>query len=765
MSPEAIAYQEPPSPLIETKLVPPRARTGMLERPRLKKRLDALAGSAVILIDAPVGFGKTVLAQSWCANRTDAATVWVSLDAADNDAVRLWTHIATALDRVDREIGGRALARLRAPEAPVETAVDDLVNGLAVYGREIDIVLDDMHVLTDTAGLRPLEHLIDRLPPNVRLLVLTRSDPPIRLGRLRASRLLGEIRQRDLAFTVDEARDLLVAREGVPLVDADLELLVERTEGWPAGLYLAGLWLREFDDPGSAVRGFSGDQRPVAEYLAAEVLDGLDARQRTFLVRSSVFGRFNAELCDVALEREDSAEMLERIVRENGFVVSLDARAEWYRYHHLFRDLLALELRRVDPSSVEGLHRRASEWFAERQLVDEAIDHAAATGDTDAVVQILREHHAVFTRSSRSATLVTWVDRLPDDVILDAPELAGVAALASCMLSRPVAERQRFLALAERTRSERPAAWSPYAAAALGLARGVWIEDDVGATIAAGRAAVESAPGAGGAADVPAHACLALALYLGDDIDGAEIAATRAVEHPTSPGRPGGLLVALATLALVELERGRTFNAQTHADRAVAVGEASGMIEISIAAIAITALAAVHAAQGRWAEAEREAERAEVLRRAPDRNVPHAHAQLVLAEIRMHRGRLAWAATDLERARQEIDGFPDAGRLPAMVEGLQRSLDAALAESAPIELAEPPSDAELPVLRLLATPLSQREIGDSLFLSVNTVKSHTRELYRKLGVGSRDDAVARAVALELIDDAAPATQNARILGT
>jgi LuxR family maltose regulon positive regulatory protein len=189
------------------------------------------------------------------------------------------------------------------------------------------------------------------------------------------------------------------------------------------------------------------------------------------------------------------------------------------------------------------------------------------------------------------------------------------------------------------------------------------------------------------------------------------------------------------------------------------------MIEISIAAIAFTALAAVHAAQGRWPEAEREAERAEVLRRAPDRNVPHAHAQLVLAEIRMHRGRLARAATDLERARQEIDGFPDAGRLPAMVEGLQRSLDAALAESAPIELAEPPSGAELPVLRLLATPLSQREIGDSLFLSVNTVKSHTRELYRKLGVGSRDDAVARAVALELIDDAAPATQNARILGT
>ena len=741
---------------IETKLVPPRSQTGVVERARLRKRLDALAGRAVIVIDAPVGFGKTVLAQTWCASRTHAATVWVSLDAADNDVVRLWMHIATALDAVDPSIGGRALARLRAPEAPVGEAIDQLVNGLAVYGREIDIVLDDLHVLSDAAALRPLEQLIERLPSNARLLLLTRADPPIRLGRLRANRLLGEIRQRELAFAVDEARQLLVEQEGIALEPVDLERLVERTEGWPAGLYLAGLWLRDFDDPASAVRGFTGDQRPVADYLAAEVLDRLDPEQREFLVRSSVFDRFNAALCDAALERDDSAEMLPRIARANGFVVSLDARGEWYRYHHLFADLLGLELRRVDPSAIAGLHHRASEWFAEQGLAEEAVDHAVATGDTERVVQILRDQHTVFLRSSRAATLIKWIGGLPEDDLLDAPELAAVAAVSSCMLSGPVAERQRFLALVERTRVERPGMWTDYAAARAAVARAVGIESDIGATVAAGREAVDHARGMLGEADVAALGCLAFALYLAGDTDAAARAATQAVEHPTSPQQPFSLLIALGTLAFAELDRGRSYNAQMHADRAIAVGNLHGIGEISVSAIAFTALGAVHAAQGRWAEAEREAARAELLRRAPDRNIPHAHALMVLADIRLQRGRLDQAAADLEHARQEIDGFPDAGRLPAIAADLERSLEQARAQICPGALVEPPSEAELHVLELLQTPLSQREIGEALFLSVNTVKSHIRELYRKLGVTCRDDAVARAAALRLVDEAPPA---------
>ena len=746
---------DPATALIETKLVPPRAQTGILHRPRLHARLDGMAGNAVILLNAAVGFGKTVLAQSWCAARVDVATAWVSFDAADDDAVRLWTHLATALERIDRSISGRALARLRAPQAPIGEAIDDLVNGLAGYGRQIDIVLDDVHLVTDPAGLLPLEKLIERLPPNARLLLLTRGDPPLRLGRLRAGRLLGELRQRDLAFTVDEARELLVEQGGIALERPELELLVERTEGWPAGLYLADLWLREFDDPTSAVRSFSGDQRPVADYLASEVLDALDADDRSFLVRASVFGRFSASLCDAALERNDSAEMLTRIARTNGFVVGLDGRAEWFRYHHLFRDLLALELHRADAAALTGLHRRASDWFADRGLVEEAVEHAAATGETAGVVRILREHHAALVRSGRAASLLRWIGALPDDVVMDAPDLAGAAALSSSLLSSPVADRHRFLAMADRTRAERPAMWSDYAAAIVSVARAAGIDNDVTVATTAAHEAVTYAAGGETATDVGALAALGLALYLRGDVEGAETAAGQAVAHPTSPHRPFGLLVALAILALTELERGRPLNAQGYADRAIAVGDQFGVAEVAMAGIAFTALGAVHAAHGRWAEAERAAERAELLRRAPDRNIPHAHALVVLGDIRLRRGRLARAADDLERARQEIEGFPDAGRLPALIANLQRSLDAALAASGPAALVEPPSEAELLVLQLLATPLSQREIGESLYLSVNTVKSHIRELYRKLGVRSRDEAVARAVELGLIEDAGP----------
>ena len=277
---------------------------------------------------------------------------------------------------------------------------------------------------------------------------------------------------------------------------------------------------------------------------------------------------------------------------------------------------------------------------------------------------------------------------------------------------------------------------------------------DIAATVAAGRTAVEErAPGArgrgrrgrtGGRGGSPGTS-------LGETA-AAETAATAAVQHPTSPQRPFALVIALGTLAMTELDCGRSFNAQTYAERAVAVGDEFGIGEIAVSAIALTALGAVHAAQGRLAEAEREAARAEVLRRAPDRNIPHAHALLVLAGIRMQRGRLDRAAADLERAWQEIDGFPDAGRLPAMAEDLRRALDDACAHSIQGAPVEPPSEAELLVLRLLQTALSQREIGASLYLSVNTVKTHTRELYRKLGVRSRDDAVARAVALRLIDE-------------
>ncbi len=275
----------------------------------------------------------------------------MTLDAADDDPVRLWAHLATAVERLGEGLGARALACLGVRGAPVETAVDELMNGLVAYGRPVAIVLDDLHAVGSERSLRSIAHAIERLPANARVLASTRSEPAISVARLRARGALMEIRARELAFTVDEARELIV-REGIELSSESVELLVERTEGWPAGLYLAALWLRDLDDPDEGVRAFAGSARHVADYLTDEVLTALAPETRDFLLRTSVLGRFTPELCDAVLGREDSAAVLAELARSNMFLVALDARGEWYRYHHLFGELLQLEL-----------GRRGRAWF------------------------------------------------------------------------------------------------------------------------------------------------------------------------------------------------------------------------------------------------------------------------------------------------------------------------------------------------------------------------------------------------------------------
>ena len=266
------------------------------------------------------------------------------------------------------------------------------MNGLVRYGRPVSIVLDDLHTVASERSLRSIAHAIDRLPVNARVLASTRSDPPIHLARLRARGALVEIRARELAFTVDEARELIL-REGIELSDESVELLVERTEGWPAGLYLAMLWLRDLEDPDEGVRAFLGSARHIADYLTDEVLTALPSDTRDFLVRTSVLGRFTPDLCDAVLDRDDSASMLAKLARSNMFLVALSASGQWYRYHHLFAELLQLELGRgVAPA----LRRRAAAWCRTYGLVEDAIEYAAAAGDSEAVAALLSEHHLEF---------------------------------------------------------------------------------------------------------------------------------------------------------------------------------------------------------------------------------------------------------------------------------------------------------------------------------------------------------------------------------
>jgi LuxR family maltose regulon positive regulatory protein len=741
--------EEPATGLLEAKLVAPRARPEFLARPRLFRPLDASASRELTLLTAQAGFGKTVLVQSWSAARPDAGVAWVSLDAADDDPVYLWTYIAAAVDRIQAGLGRTALVRLRTIGTSVQNVVDDLINRLMAASRPIVIVLDDLHSLVDESCISSIERAIIRLPPHVRIVATTRSDPPMRLGRLRGRGALAEIRSRDLAFTVDEARQLLVEREGIRLGKADIELLVERTEGWPAGLYLAALWLRDLDDPGAGVRDFGGDQRHVADYLHSEVIDAIPSEQRSFLLQTSVLGRFTAELSDSALGRNDSAAMIAEIERSNLFLVNLDGRRNWYRYHSLFAELLGLQLKRSDPSAPADLHRRAAAWCRKNGLILDAIEHEDAAGNLAGVAQTLADHHLTLLRSGAVAAFLRWVQKLPPTLLSAEPVLAMAAAVAAGQCSRPASERRRLLRIAEGARDERADRWTSYLEGAVAMIKSEWIDGDVGEAVRSGRRAVELTSLGESEIAVAALAALAQALYLAGDRGEARSVAQEAVDRPDAPERPGGLIAALAVLSLLDAEQHHLRNAEATARRAIEVTEERGLADTFTAGSAHLALGSALAAGRRFKEAARAAEHGASILREKESSIIHTHACLVLGEIRVARGDLARASADLLTAREEIAGYADPGCLPALADRVERALEAARGGSS--ELVEIPSEAELSVLRLLATDLSLREIGGRLFRSLNTVKTQTRELYRKLGVSSRADAVRRAAALDLVD--------------
>jgi LuxR family maltose regulon positive regulatory protein len=398
------------------------------------------------------------------------------------------------------------------------------------------------------------------------------------------------------------------------------------------------------------------------------------------------------------------------------------------------------------------LHLRASETCLERGRIGDALEHAAAAGEPALVADILEREHRTLLRAGRLGTLVGWCEWLPEELLVEHPAIALAAALAVGLGGQDAHERHRLTRVAERSRAERPESWAPYHEAALGLVRVAWVEADLGAAVALGRATRDTAAEAD-EVEVPFLACLAFLLYLGGEHDEARALAETALDRAEAPQRPHGKVMARSTLSLLAAAEGDTGAAVAHADRALAFALAAGVDQSASGGSARVARAVALVAKGELHAAEREAAEGERLRRCPEPEVGHVHALLVRAEVRARRGRLGAAAADLDVARKRLAAFVDAGTLlPALAATVETRLTQARAEASAVS--ELPSEAELNVLRLLGTDLSQREIGARLYLSVNTVKTHMRVLYRKLGVSSREEAVERATALGLIDDAA-----------
>ncbi|WP_217913518.1 LuxR C-terminal-related transcriptional regulator [Miltoncostaea marina] len=412
----------PATPLLRTKLRAPAPRPGAVARPRLAARVAGDDAAALTLVSAPAGFGKTTLVADALAGRPGVA--WLSLDPRDDDPATFWRYVVAALETVRPGAGDGARALLDSSRPSSEVLVASLLNALDAPGDEVVLVLDDYHTVASPEIHDAVGMLVERRPPGVRLVITTRADPPLPLAALRARGALAELRASDLRFTADEAAAYLTGTMGLALGAGDVAALGERTEGWIAALQLAALSMRGRDDPSAFVADFAGDDRFVLDYLAGEVLERQPDDVRGFLLRTSILARLTGPLCDAVTGGGGGAAMLARLERANLFLVPLDDRRRWYRYHHLFADVLQVRLLDELPGEVAALHRRAGAWAEAAGDLPEAIRHALAAGDAGRAAALVERAAPAMRRARREATLGRWIDALPAELLRTRPVLA-----------------------------------------------------------------------------------------------------------------------------------------------------------------------------------------------------------------------------------------------------------------------------------------------------------------------------------------------------
>jgi ATP/maltotriose-dependent transcriptional regulator MalT len=738
-------------------LRPPLLRPEQLARPGLQSLLRLTSDCKLTLVSAPAGYGKTMLLTQWReTEKANSSFAWVSLDEQDNDPARLWRHIVEALRRgtpqgAPREdFGAGFLVGMNAAGQRLsEITLPMLMNELAEWPQRVVVVLDDYQFVIEDDALASVAFFIEHLPNNVHLVLSSRSDPQLPLGRLRARGEITEIRTEQLAFSEEEAASLLNEKMGLDIDPDDLLLLMNSTEGWPAGLYLASLSLRHREDKHAFIESFGGSNRYVLDLLGEEVLAGLSEEVREFLLRTSVLRRMTGPLCDAVTGRGDSGMLLRELARSNLFVVPLDEQGEWYRYHHLFSDLLLYELRSSQPELMPVVHGRASVWLEGEGFFEPAIRHAIAAEDYERGGMLIARYWYGYFFVGQTSTLERWLDALPEDLINSNGPLLLVKAWISALYGRGE-ERERFLALAEGSSHEG------------GLPDGT-------ASVESGVATIRAVFAYGGVQDIAQAARRAAALdpdqtspqatlvrlglgqssYLSGDLSGARRALEGALRLMRTD-QPLPRLGVLFALSLVATDEGRMGEAESLAREAVALVDRFGLQGVPQAALAYIALGRVLAERGNLADAQVELEKGLSGR-------PHVLAispwgpligLLALAPVRAALGDRAGGRAVLKEAREILEAFPDAGVFPELLEREERKLRTRRPREG--QLDGEVTQRELDVLRLLSGELSTRQMAQSLYVAPSTVRTQVKSIYRKLGVSSRKEAVDEAHARGLI---------------
>jgi len=411
-------------PILVTKLHVPRPRPKVVARPRLIKRLNEGLHRKLTLISAPAGFGKTTLLSEWLASG-ERLTAWLSLDEDDNDPTRFLTYLVAALRTVAPNMGEAVLSALQSPPPPpTEVLLTALLNEITALPGNFALVLDDYHVIDAAPIDHVLTFLLEHLPSQMHLVITTREDPNLPLARLRVRDQMTELRASDLRFTLAEAAEFLSQVMNLNLSAEDVAALESRTEGWIAGLQLAALSMRGRDDVAQFVRAFAGDNRYIVDYLVEEVLQRQPERVRSFLLQTAILDRLNGSLCDTVTEQQDGSARLEALERGNFFVVPLDEKRHWYRYHHLFADVLYAHLIAEQPDQAAVLHQRASIWYEQNELPSDAIRHALAAEDFEHAASLIERAVPAMSRNRQEVALLKWLQALPEELFRYRPVLS-----------------------------------------------------------------------------------------------------------------------------------------------------------------------------------------------------------------------------------------------------------------------------------------------------------------------------------------------------
>jgi LuxR family transcriptional regulator, maltose regulon positive regulatory protein len=552
--------------IVKPKLRAPVPRHEQVMRPRLLELLRKISNSRITLVSAPAGYGKTTLLAHWRqVEEADLPFAWVSLDEQDNDPVRMWRHIAEALHLAApaEDFGADVLAGMSVTgRRLIETSLPLVINRLAELPREVVLVLDDYQFITEDDCHASVAFFVEHLPANAHLVLSSRTDPPLPLGRWLARGEMNEIRTEQLAFLEDEADCLLNEKMGLDIGTDDLSVLLERTEGWPAGIYLASLTLRMREDKHAFIASYGGTNRYVVDLLGEEVLAGLHEEVREFLLMTSVLEKMTGPLCDAVVGREDSAMLLRELARSNLFVVPLDEQGEWYRYHHLFSELLLYELRSSRPELVPVLRGRASAWLEGAGFFEGAIRQAIVAADYKRVGVLITRHWYAYVSAGQGTTVEGWLESLPEEPTAHDAALLLVRAWI-CILSGRSEDGERLLTLAESIPYEGPLPdGTASVEAGVAIPRAIFGLGGVRNTLEAARRAVALEPEHTSQRAALIRFGLGSSLYLSGETSQARKLLEDVVEL-TRTGQPLLQMVSLSYLSIVATDEGRQEEAES----------------------------------------------------------------------------------------------------------------------------------------------------------------------------------------------------------